>query len=78
MSALGAILLLALLALIVGIVYMLASSGPTFRWANRTGRNCPGCGGFRVTTVVSDDRLNGYLECRACHRVWDPAAHRGR
>ncbi|TLW91188.1 hypothetical protein [Saccharomonospora piscinae] len=33
---------------------------------------CPQCGRRRVTTVVSDNRLNGMNECRACRFVWDP------
>ncbi|MER7115681.1 hypothetical protein ACWGPQ_08010 [Saccharomonospora azurea] len=33
---------------------------------------CPQCGSRRWTTVVSDNRLNGLRECRACRLVWDP------
>ncbi|MCM2393862.1 hypothetical protein [Streptomyces albipurpureus] len=38
----------------------------------RPGRNCPECGGRRTTTVELPGRLHGMLECRACHRVWQP------
>ncbi|MFF8958535.1 hypothetical protein [Streptomyces sp. NPDC014894] len=75
MSVLGVVLLVAMAAVVVGVVYVLSTWRPSPRWANRRGRNCPGCGGFRARTVVSDDRLDGMLECRACHRVWEPADH---
>jgi hypothetical protein len=74
---LGVVLLVVLCVLVVGTVWLLSSWRPSPRWARRRGRACPGCGGGRVRTVVSDDRLNGLLECRACHRAWDPTDHQG-
>ncbi|MEU5398291.1 hypothetical protein ABZ348_03210 [Streptomyces sp. NPDC005963] len=73
---LGVILLVAFVVVVVVVTYAVSRWRPTPRWANRRGRNCPNCGGFRVRTVVSDDRLNGMLECRACQRVWEPEDHR--
>ncbi|MER6913522.1 hypothetical protein ABT354_17790 [Streptomyces sp. NPDC000594] len=74
---LGPVLLLALGVVVVATAWALSTWRPRPRWARRRGRGCPGCGGSRVRTVVSDDRLNGMLECRSCPRVWDPADHRG-
>jgi hypothetical protein len=71
----GLILLLVLGAAVVAIVWILSTWRPRPRWANRRGRNCPQCGGFRVRTVTGHGRLDGMLECRACHRVWNPADH---
>ncbi|MFE2022946.1 hypothetical protein ACFW9O_33430 [Streptomyces sp. NPDC059499] len=79
MSVLGLSILLLGAAACVGLGVLLSSSRPRLpaRWVNRSGRNCPSCGsGFRVRTVVSEDRLNGMLECRSCARVWDPEQHR--
>ncbi|RMI38493.1 hypothetical protein [Streptomyces triticirhizae] len=35
-------------------------------------KHCPSCGNLWSTVVQSDNRLNGYRECRACHYTWDP------
>ncbi|SOD59163.1 hypothetical protein SAMN06297387_101513 [Streptomyces zhaozhouensis] len=48
--------------------------GARFPRKRRGGRNCPSCGGFFSRVVESDDRLNGYRECRGCHFTWDPEA----
>ncbi|MFE3093894.1 hypothetical protein ACFXG1_08690 [Streptomyces sp. NPDC059248] len=73
---LGGILLGVLVVVVLGAVWAMQEWRPKFRWINRNGRNCPACGGFRVTTVDNGTRLDGMLECRACARVWDPEQHR--
>lgn len=72
---LGVVMLVAFVVVVIGAAYALSNWRPSPRWANRRGRNCPNCGGFRVRTVVSETRLNGMLECRACNRVWEPTDH---
>ncbi|MEE1928772.1 hypothetical protein V1J52_11280 [Streptomyces sp. TRM 70351] len=76
MSVQAVFLALALVAVTVVVASALSRWRPAPRWAARRGRNCPGCGGFRVRTVTGGGRLNGMLECRACHRTWQPAARR--
>lgn len=76
MSVLGVALLLVLGVVVVGVTWLLSEWRPKPRWLNRDGRKCPDCGGGRTRTVVSDDRLNGMLECRTCSRVWNPEVHR--
>ncbi|MEU3600332.1 hypothetical protein ABZ714_16675 [Streptomyces sp. NPDC006798] len=72
---LGGILLAVLVVVIIGTTWALTRWRPRPRWADRDGRDCPGCGGFRVTTVNNGTRLDGMLECRACARVWSPEDH---
>ncbi|RFU87750.1 hypothetical protein DY218_05710 [Streptomyces triticagri] len=69
------------LVVVAGVVWLLArldSWRPAGleRWNRARGR-CPGCGSGRTRTIVSDNRLNGMLECKACSRAWhpDPDSH---
>ncbi|MER5683834.1 hypothetical protein [Streptomyces sp. NPDC002205] len=43
----------------------------------RSDRTCPDCGDLRIRAVGPGNRLNGMLECRACHCVWSPNAAGG-
>ncbi|MTE18807.1 hypothetical protein F0L17_06585 [Streptomyces sp. TRM43335] len=70
MSVVVAAVSIALVAALVFLLVRLDSWRP--RRGRPHGRSCPNCGGRRVTAVVSDDRLDGMLECRACHRAWRP------
>ncbi|MET8330567.1 hypothetical protein [Streptomyces sp. NPDC005181] len=77
MSMVGILLLAVVVVGALAIGIALQDWRPRHRWADRTGRACPDCGGLRMRTVVSGNRLNGMLECRACHRVWSPNAAGG-
>ncbi|MGW5679367.1 hypothetical protein ACWEV4_30530 [Streptomyces sp. NPDC003860] len=76
MSVLGGVLLVVIIAGVAAVAWLLTEKLPSVRWFNRAARMCPNCGFWRVRTVVSDNRLNGMLECRSCNRVWNPAEHR--
>ncbi|MGW1708775.1 hypothetical protein ACWCP8_25420 [Streptomyces sp. NPDC002206] len=62
-------------ALAIGIA--LQDWRPRPRRSDRAGRTCPDCGDLRIRAVGPGNRLNGMLECRACHCVWSPNAAGG-
>lgn len=67
------IAVIALAVLIVVVITVLLVKVESWRpLRGRSGPNCPQCSGRRTTTVELPGRLHGMLECRACHRVWQP------
>ncbi|RII22182.1 hypothetical protein DSC45_00445 [Streptomyces sp. YIM 130001] len=73
--AVGVVCLALVVAGIVWLLIRVDSWRPEyFSRRDRARGRCPGCGSGRTRTIVSDNRLNGMLECKNCARAWEPSA----